>query len=381
MPALTGYPDPYPRERRWLTFTLAVLLSVISAPAPIRAAQTTLPPTQFVSEHQGTATSEALDQIVLSRLAFYARHYPDIDFVVLDSAGAVSRNMAALARIIGEEADPLDYEHPADLRHELLYVTLMRIQFLLGTDVGSATLFRPGKGALARRKVVCVVTINPRAIAGDDRAATLHLLDLTDTEADAIPRDRYLSHVEHLKFTLDHEIYHCLDSRFNGPMPTSHRKQWSDYQMLKDEAGADAFGAIMNIAEHGAITHYVKTLRTIRGLALLAGDPNHYTYATLGAVFKLDPAALADDDVRRRFELATSIRDRTAGSYDHYLRYAAAATIAMRRLGVTTTGKPVFDGKATTQTLARTLIDHTRTCYRALTGQPLPIAEKQRQPH
>lgn len=379
MPALTRYPGPWPRPGVWLAIVLAGLLS-LPCPAPLQAAEITALPRRSAPERPDAATSKRLDKIVLSRLAFYAAHYPDIDFVVLDSAGGVPRNMAALERIIGKEADPLDYEHPADLRHQLLYVTLMRIEFLLGTDVGSATLFRPGEGALAKRKAVCVVTIDPEAIARSDRAATLHLLDLTKAEADTIPADHYLGHVDHLKFALDHEIYHCLDSRYNGPMPMSHREHWSDYMMLKDEAGADAFGAIMNIADHGAITPYARGLRTVRGLALLGGDPNHYTYATLGAVLKLDPAALAGDDVRRRFKLATTLRDRIVGNYDDYLRYAGAAMIAMRRLGVTTTGKPVIDRGESTQALAKTLVDDTRACYRTLTGRPLPTAKKPHPP-
>lgn len=313
-----------------------------------------------------------LEQVVLARIAFYARHYPDIDFVVLDSAGNVAKNMQILARILGEDPDPLDYMHPADLRHTLLMSMLVRIQLLLQTDVGSATLFAPGKGALARRKQVCVVTLNPWAIAKNNAAATRHLLEISQPEFDTIPHSHYLDHISHLKFAMDHEVYHCLDTRYNGPIPMSDDAYWGEYHMLRNEDGADAFGILRQMAEHGKVTAYDRTLGLIRGLTLLNDDPNHYTYPAIEAALQVDPQTLEYDNVQACFRLATRIRDRVSGSYADFLRYAAAAERAMLGLGVTP-GLLQFKNARVDQSLVKKLIVQTRHAYQDFTGHPLPI--------
>lgn len=314
---------------------------------------------------------EQIEQIVQHRLANYATLYPEIDFVLLDTTGDVAGNMRILAKILGEDPDPLDYEHPEHLRHELLMATLMRIELLLQTDVGSSTLFKPGKGAVARRKQVCVITMAPWQIAADDRAATRHLLELTDREFAAISPLHYLDHVAHLEFALDHEIFHCLDTIYNGPVSMSRLKYWGDYHMLKEESAADAFGLIMHLAAHRSLTPYAQTLRRIRGLTLLAGDTNHFTYRSLSLVLHLDPVALADEDIQARFRHASQISTRTVGSYTNYLRYAQAACYAMKQLGKACSEKK-FRQQAVDHTLARTLINDTRMSYRAIIGRELP---------
>jgi len=337
----------------WLALTWAV-----AAPAA---------PAQTASEHERRAE---LDQIVLSTLSFYAGKFPDIDFVVIDSSGDVGRNMSLLARIIGNDPVPLDYEHPEQLRDELLYVTYLRIEILLQEEVGSATLFRPGSGALAKRDNVCIVTLNPWAVARNDRAATRHLLDLPPAAETPVPEGHHLDADTHLRFALDHEIYHCLDTRFNGGMPRSHREHWAGYMMLRDESGADAFALITQIARQGVITQDAKALREIRGLTLLAGDPDHYTYRTLGAVLKLDPEYLARMDVRQRFRLASDLRDRTVGSYADYMSYARAAAAAIHNLRVDVP-RPPNRQRPADEDAVRKLIADTRRCYRRLTGRPL----------
>ena len=317
------------------------------------------------------ARRQQLEKIVVAKLAFYSAHYPDMNFVVLDSAGDIKRNMHALAKIIGQDPIPLDYEHPKGLRQGLLMATLMRIEILLQTDVGSATLFKPGSGAIARRKRVCVITINPWAIAADDRAATSHLLDLPPQAFNAVPPENYLDHVSHLKFALDHEIYHCLDATYNGAMPMSQLKHWGGYNDYKDESGADAFGILMNIAEHGSITAYARMLRNIRGLTLLSGDTDHYTYRRIGAALRIEPDTLKGKDVKAIFQLASRLRDKVVGSYNDYLCYVSAANQAMKLLGAEPYVEQECDVKPDDATVSR-LLDATKDAYRKLTGKAMP---------
>lgn len=326
-----------------------------------------------VSDDKGNAeVRKNLEELVIARIAFYASHFPDMDFVVLDSAGDAEKNMHALYQILGEDPVPLDYAHPEALRHSLLLSTYIRIQFLLDTDVGSATLFEPGKGALARRKQVCIVTFNPWAIAKNDKAATRYLLDLPLKEFNQIPRSHYLARKSHLLFVLDHEIYHCLDASMNGPIPISKQAHWGDYQMIRNESGADAFAILMQMASHGRVTAYARTLKLIRGLTLLGGDPGHYTYPAINAALQVDAHRLRLNDVRHVVQLATQIRNDIVGSYDDYLQYAIAAEHAMVKMGVLVS-VPQFAKSHADPALVEKLIAQTREAYRELTGHELPV--------
>lgn len=321
---------------------------------------------------ENSTARNKLEKIVVSRLAFYASHFPDMDFVVLDTAGSVEKNMHALYRIVGEDPVPLDYAHPEHLRHALLMSTYIRIQILLQTDVGSATLFAPGKGAIARRKQVCIVTLNPWVIAKNDAAATRHLLDLPEKTFDEIPRSRYLEHTSYLLFALDHEIYHCLDTSFNGPIPMSQQTHWGDYQMRRNEDGADAFAVLMQMKSHGRVTADTRTLKLIRGLTLLGKDPDHYTYPAIEAALQVRPIKSKLNDVQSCFRVATRIRNSVVGSYTDFLRFAAAEQQAMIKLGVSLDVCP-FDSTGADPAIVDKLISKTRDAYRKLTGHPLPI--------
>lgn len=353
-------------------FSLLFFVQAIDAETPDRKMRVS----DTGSVREATRLAQ-IEKIVVAKLEFYSAQFPDMNFVVLDAAGDVGKNMHALSKIIGEDPIPLDYAHPKKLRQDLLMVTLMRIEVLLSSDIGSATLFKPGTGATARRKKVCVITINPWAIAADDRAATDHLLELPPQDFNAIPPKTYLDHVSHLKFALDHEIYHCLDAAYNGPIPMSHRKYWGGYYNYKNESGADAFGILMNIAEHGTITSYARMLKNIRGLTLLNGDTDHYTYRSIGATLRLDPAAVSKKNVQELFHLATQLRNRIAGGYDDYVRYAIAANQAMKQLGEQPEVEQADDVKPD-NTMVKTLIDATKDAYKSLTGQSVYEQKKSR---
>ena len=315
-----------------------------------------------------------LEKVVLGKLEFYARHFPEINFIILDSAADTNRNMQVLIKILGQDPDPLDYEHPEKLRDDLLSVTLERIKYLLQMDAGSSTLFKPGKHALAKRKALCVITMNPWIIAKDDRAATHHLLDIPDSEFNTILPKNYLNHISHLKFVFDHEAYHCLDSYYNGPIPRSQNKLWSGYNILKNELGADAFGSIMNISDHGRVTRYIYTLHNIRALTLLAGDYDHYTYEVVKALLQSDIPGLVKCDIKDRFRISTTIRNRLNGSYDDYVLYRREADAARR---IIAGEKEInnFSIKDGEYKKVKILLGDTRRAYKELFGHNITSAK------
>lgn len=320
----------------------------------------------------------ALERIVVDKLAYYARRVPEVQFVVLDGAGRVERNMAALLALLGQDADALDYAHPPHLREDLLIVTLARIRTLLEHHMASSTLLQPGGQALARRPNLCIITLDPWAIARNDRKATGHLLDMPSAEFRAIPRSHYLDHEAHLRFAVDHEVYHCLDTLYNGPIPMSHREHWGAYMLFRNERGADAFAVIMNMAEAGAVTGYARRLAGIRGLALINDDPNHDTYGAVKEALQLDPAVLKNSTLRRRVALASDLRLRGIGGYDGYVAYRRAAYQAMRRLAVHS-DDPAFSDGPVDDALVERLVERTRECYQELAGHALRAGQPDRE--
>jgi hypothetical protein len=239
---------------------------------------------------------------------------------------------------------------------------------LLEHGIGSATLFAPGVGAQARRKQACVITMNPWRIAQNNLAATTNLLEVPEKMTIDILPTRYLDANSHLRFALDHEIFHCLDTSINGPVPMSMHEHWGGYYMWRNEAGADAFGILMHLAESGRLTPYAQNLSLIRGLTLLNADPNHYTYPVFKDVLQQDVARLAASNVRDRFRLATRIRNKVTGSYQDYLRYAVAAQSAMQRLGIDQDGEN-FSGTTADPAMVEKLIRQVKSNYLKLVGR------------
>ena len=328
--------------------------------------------TELTNITEQEALYKKLEQILISKLEFYASEFRDIDFIILDSTADIGRNMQALGQIIGENPDALDYEHPEDLRETLLLVTLGRIEYLMEMDAGSSTLFRPGTNAMAQRKYACVITIDPLGIAANGQVATRHLLDLTDEEFNKIAQKKYLDHVSHLNFTFDHEVYHCLDTRFNGPIPMSQHEYWSGYQSRKNELGADAFGIIMNLAANRKVTDYAKRIKNIRGLALLNNDIDHYTYDSIATALELDPVKLSESSVTERFKIASKIRRQYFGTYDEYVRYMQAAEFAAQHLSMQSEENELINEELDTRQVWK-IVKDTRESYQSLVGEEIPF--------
>lgn len=317
---------------------------------------------------------EVLEHIIISKLDFYAGNFPNIDFVLLDSGSNTERNLGVLFTILGQDPIPLDYSHPESVRKMLLEATYVRIGLLLQYGIGSATLFAPGQGAHVKRKQACIITLNPWSIAQDNQAATRHLLELPGNIATDILPGRYLDADSQLRFALDHEIFHCLDSSLNGPVPMSKQAHWGDYYMWRNEAGADAFGILMHLADSGSVTPYARNLSLIRGLTLLNSDPNHYTYPVFETALHLDLSSLTRTNAHEIFRLATRIRNKVAGSYSNYLRYAVSAQTAMKRLGVAP-GDEHFTDVTAEPAMVERLVREVRSNYRKLMGHELRITK------
>lgn len=267
--------------------------------------------------------------IIDERRRFYNDTFTDIQFVVLQGGIAWYEDMEALDILLGQGPSSLDYEHPAELREDLMYVSRARVEMMLMEDMPSASLFRTDE-PMGWREKICVITINPERVAGDDRAATYFLLSGFDEIRGRIRADRHLDRHAFLRFIFDHEAYHCLESNYIGPQPMSHLEHWAGYHDYRHENGADAFAVGMHIQRQGSKTAFVDAIGSIRGLSLFCEDCNHWTPDAIGRI--ADAGGLVDMDAMALVRYATDLRDEVVTDYNTYLVYLSSATQACRQL-------------------------------------------------
>lgn len=288
------------------------------------------------SAKEKVLTAEAITlppSLFQEKLEYYKTLYPDILFLVLKGGDELLDDMMALDLLLGHEPKSLDYEHPPELREDLMFVSVERIMLMLKHQAPSASLFKADK-PLGWQEHVCVLTINPLAVAADSIRATHHLLNLPEKAIRLIPRGFQLLPGDYLEFVIDHEVYHCLKSMYVGPQLRSHKEFWAEYTHFLDEQAADAYALGMHVKARGEVTNHAKNIQRIRGMSLYNADPDHLTCKALEQVLKIPAKNITKMSAKQIFDLANQIKDRLMISYDEYLLYLASAVQAIQELGM-----------------------------------------------
>jgi hypothetical protein len=271
--------------------------------------------------------------LLKEKLEYYRAQYPEILIMNLEGGVDFPGDMVALDLVLGFQPVSLDYEHPPELRKDLMIVSFDRIISMLRHQAPSAALFK-ADDPLGWQEHVCVLTIDPLKIAADSNTATQHLLSLPPEVIQNIPRDFKLAPGDYLEFVIDHEIYHCLKSMYVGPQQKSHMQFWAEYNQFIEEQGADAFALGMHIKLRGKISPFANNIRRIRGMSLYNADPDHLTCKALGQVMELPAGDLAGMSAMQVFELANRIKGQLTIGYEEYLRHLASTVQAMKELGI-----------------------------------------------
>jgi len=275
-----------------------------------------------------------LNQIIQKKIDYYNKTYPEIRFMQIDGGDDWHGDMVALITMLGTNPTALDYQHPPQLREMLMEATLQRLKLMLESDTVSATLFRVGKDSVVGRANLCVITLNPKEFVANDYTATRYMLDLSDEEMKKVHTSRYLDHIHHLEFTMDHEAFHCMDSYFNGGAPQTHKQLGGEYNLFKRESISDAYAMIIHIREHGDLTNYARNIVHARALWLFSDSPNRCTFETIREVLSYDFEALRSTSIQQLIGLVAHIRNKTVGDYDSYVIQRIAAVNAAKKLGM-----------------------------------------------
>jgi hypothetical protein len=201
--------------------------------------------------------------------------------------------------VLGTRAANLDYEHRNESRGILVDLQVHRIGLMMESQSPSATLFDLGPDSRFPNPLVCVITLDPEPFESDAIAAA-HFLGVADTIATRGPVDNR----EFLRFTVDHEVFHCLDAYANGPiysMNSSDQVRMQEEQQA--ESRADYFAALSHLAE-GGDWKLVRHLLLARQRGLQAGDSAHYTEPALLAALHVPPRQVRNLSLRDRARFA-----------------------------------------------------------------------------
>ena len=223
-------------------FTLVWLLLISYE---LSASPTISTDTEFSTENCATNNKHYLNKIVSDQILFYNEEYKQIKFVQYPGGEDWLANITSLLNYLDTGSASMDYDHPEELRHTLLEMSLNKFAMMLQNVSASSSLFKIIKDASSSYNAVCALSLNPCIVANDDITATKHLASFSDSLFSKIPKESYLDHRKHLRFIINHEVYHCLDSYYNGPVPRSNKKHWAGYTQYRNELGADVYALLM----------------------------------------------------------------------------------------------------------------------------------------
>jgi len=220
-----------------------------------------------------TTPADPVDQ----RLAEYTRLVPKMGFLRIygeTGSGFVSQ----LPDLIGKNAVNLDYEHDPRQRSDLLSLQMYRIGKMIEWDLPSATLFKVGSDSAFDHPYLCVITLNTGPYRADPDYATRFMASSLEREVSAKEFRPLIDNHRFLRFTVDHEVFHCLNAYFNGaPIKKDQDAVADHYQQYINEARADVFATLVHDHADPGANEFLQRMGALRSLSLSEMDASHFT--------------------------------------------------------------------------------------------------------
>lgn len=263
--------------------------------------------------------------VVAARLAQYANNFPQIHFVHLQRPAdiAIAEQLPAL---LGKDARNLDYEHDNEARRWLLDAQFSRIEMMARNDMPSATLFKTGTDSSYSTRHVCIITLNESAMREDDWSASRFMAGIEKDSSLAISGPARLDNTMFVLFTLDHEIYHCLNAYLHGPTYKKTRsKLKGSYHQFVGEYGADLFATLAARRFGSADRRFMQNFMQYRALSLTSFDVPHYTSGAIAHALGVPRDRIDAGSLVELARLARSLSDATVPSLQVYGELFAAS--------------------------------------------------------
>lgn len=271
--------------------------------------------------------------IIKNKLDYYTSRFKDIHFIHFDGGDDWKTELVTVLTLLGDNAVALDYEHPEDLQEDLMYVTIERLKYMLENDGFSSTLFRVGDKSTLREANLCVVTLNPDILISDDSTSLRYMLNYSHDIINKIHPTRYIDSQNFIKYSLDHEIAHCLNSFLFGGAPVTFEVLGGEYNQRLRESVADAFAFIMHLKENGKLTGFARNMVHIRALSVFNNDLSHNTLETLLKILSLNINKIQAMNVREVMSFSFHMANETIGRYSDFRNKHALEMQAIKALG------------------------------------------------
>ncbi len=275
---------------------------------------------------------EKINQEIEKKLTYYNQAFPNIQFVHLKN-GEWEKSLQALELFIGYQATSLDYEHPKELREDLLFVTVAKIQMMLINKITSSYLFKVGEMPVASKQHTCVITLDAATNVLTNQIATQYFLDLPLETLKSLPEKVYLDKEQHLNFIIDHEAFHCLDSYHYGGIPMSKKSFSTRHNTYKRELQADMFAIAMNMRRNKKLTRYANNIMTIRAMTLLNGELQHNSYNAMQLIINSGKKKIINSQPIELVKKVKQLYKTIALSYEEYIDFRVSAIEVIRLLG------------------------------------------------
>jgi len=328
-------------ERKWtignivymvnaLVLVLAFLMMGIkAAAAQDRDAATILQERTLNAQDRGRlAMADPVDR----QLAQYSRRIPEMGFLrIYGNEGALFVNK--LAGVLGNSAVNMDYAHDVNQRRDVVNLQLYRIAKMAEQNLPSATLFKLGKDSAFDHRYLCVVTLDTTPFRNDPGYATHFMTSDMHLDLSASHIQPYIRNDDFLRFTTDHEVFHCLNAYFNGASfsKTSNGVK-SHYDHFLNEAKADAYASLMFNRVHEHKKEFLDHMAAIRTQALAVTDTLHVTSEVIrsSSGVCLDVGMLEPEEV---VYFATKLVNKNSPSFSEYSQHLADMVEVVKRLG------------------------------------------------
>ena len=222
------------------------------------------------------ASAQPNSQLIGEQLSIYREAYPKIEFVLLNNTEDFDQ-LTPLTGSLGKDLSNVDYEHPDGLRVTLVEAQEYRIALQLEHGNGTATLFKTPNSQISNKPYTCLITLGLPLHEGD-LAATRFIYDISDEALKSLPESYHLDNQDFLAYSVDHEIFHCIDSYTNGFMyPKTRDPVKSLLDRSHAELRADIFAAMAHLSRQPNGKKFLLNLAIARTLNLLNSDLEHYT--------------------------------------------------------------------------------------------------------
>ncbi|MGW8248249.1 MAG: hypothetical protein ACWGOV_09080 [Acidiferrobacterales bacterium] len=313
-----------------LVLVLAFMMMGIKAASAQdqRAADLLQERTYSAQDSDRLAKAEPVDQ----QLARYTRRIPEMGFLrIYGDKGARFTNR--LAGLLGNGAVNLDYAHEEEQRRDVVNLQLHRIARMAQENLPSATLFRLGKDSAFKHRYLCVITLDTTPYQLNADYATNLMTSDMDLELSDSPIRPYIRNEDFLRFTVDHEVFHCLNAYFNGAsFRQTSNGVTSHYDHFLNEAKADAYASLMFNQTPERKKEFLHNMAAIRTQALAVTDTLHATskIIRLSSGICLAVGMLEPEEV---VYFATKLVNQNSPNLSEYGQHLANMVEAVKRLG------------------------------------------------